>query len=164
MAHLWFQVQNEWVARQLSEDCANVAAFPEGFGDGRLVRAGSNTSPVWALAAAPGTLLHVNGRAVVGGLRVLNDRDLIRTPDGARYFFSSESLAEVKPFPGSDRPVFCGRCRLRIDSGSLAVCCPGCGIWFHQVDDLPCWTYSERCSYCGRDTALDAGFAWTPEN
>ena len=44
-----------------------------------------------------------------------------------------------------------------------AVRCPQCGIWYHQHDQLPCWTYAPACGFCPQSTALDAGFAWTPE-
>lgn len=175
IAHLWLRKQSVWEQRTLA-DCvfsfadlvaADDAAPAAGSGAGadvRMIRAGSDASPVWALVAAPGAHVRINGRVPVAGLRVLNDRDLIRTADGARYYFSSESVAAVEPFPGAERSVYCGRCRMRVDAGSRAVCCPGCGIWYHQADDLPCWTYSDQCSYCGTKTALDAGDAWTPED
>jgi len=78
-------------------------------------------------------------------------------------FFSTELLAGVTPYPGSERPILCARCKAEIATASPAVRCPRCGAWHHQSDELPCWTYAERCSVCDQPTALDAGFAWTPE-
>jgi hypothetical protein len=107
---------------------------------------------------------------VTAGLCVLGDRDEIRMGGELRYF-STETLASVEAFPGAERAVFCGRCRQKIEAGTPAVCCPGCGIWYHQDESanlaeserLPCWTYSEKCAFCGHPTALDTVFAWTPE-
>lgn len=117
---------------------------------------------VWALISSHRSDVRVNGAPVTAGMRVLADRDEIRI-DGEVQYFSTESLAEVVPLPATERTLFCGRCRLKIETGSPAVCCPSCGISFHQSGHLPCWTYSERCAFCSQETSLDAGFAWTPE-
>ena len=94
----------------------------------------------------------------------MRDRDEIRSASGALYYFSTESQVAVVEFPGMEHPVFCGRCRQRLEPGSSCVCCPACSIWFHQGSDLPCWTYSEKCPFCSRATSLDTGFAWIPED
>ncbi len=174
VAYLWQRHGGEWERRTLAADmcladgggAGGSGAQSRGAAQVEIIRlvAGGTASLPWALVASPGAHVQVNGRAPVAGLRVLNDRDLISTVDGARYFFVSESQAGVETFPGAERHVFCGRCRQRLDPGSPAVCCPGCGIWYHQTADLPCWTYSERCVYCSRATALDAGSTWTPED
>jgi len=171
IARLWIRNGSEWEQRPLDDAvfCFSGAGpvAPEAApSDPRvwLVLSDSGVPPSWALVASPDAHVQVNGRAPVAGLRVLNDRDMIRTANGARYVFCSESRAVIEPFRAADRTVFCGRCRQRLDGGSPAVCCPGCGIWYHQGADLPCWTYSEQCVYCHRATAFDAGYSWTPED
>ncbi len=176
MAHLWTQDGSGWIAHTLSGKTYAVAAFAapraaspvspsvEGCpAVAQLVRADCTGSEIWALMSAPGSCIRVAGEAVPAGLRVLRDRDEIRTPNGGRYSFSAESLAAVTPFDSSLRDVFCGRCRQRIAMGTPAVRCPECGIWYDQSAELPCWTYADTCAFCGRSTALDTGFAWSPE-
>jgi hypothetical protein len=126
------------------------------------VQAEAAGSKVWALIASANSDTRVNSRSLPAGLCVLADRDEIRVGGDVQYF-STETLAAAVEFPGADRPVFCGRCRQQIDAGTPAVCCPGCGIWYNQSGELPCFTYSEKCTFCGHPTALDSGFAWTPE-
>jgi hypothetical protein len=130
----------------------------------RLIQADTDGLRVWALVASMDSKVRVNGCAVSAGLRVLADRDEIQTGEAPRFFFSNESPAAVVEFPVSDRAVFCGRCRQQMEVGSPAVCCPGCGVWYNQSADLPCWTYAEKCNFCGAPTALDSGFAWSPED
>jgi hypothetical protein len=130
-------------------------------GAARLVRADSGPR-AWALIAPANSDVRVNGRAAHGGLCFLADRDEIRAGASVRYF-STESLAEVVPFPGAARAVFCGRCRQRIEVGTPSVCCPNCGVWCCQTAEMPCWTYAPTCPYCDYPTDLDAGFAWAPE-
>ena len=175
MAHLWLQSASGWVATQLSGAETWLAAdhiarsSPRGRlpGEGRaalLLRAEGGPAPQWALIVPRGSRVLVNGRPPMAGLFVLRDRDEIRSQAGDLFYFSTETLATIVDFPGGERPVFCGRCRQRLDLGSCAVCCPSCSIWFHQASDLPCWTYSETCGFCGRATALDSGFTWIPED
>ncbi len=173
IAHLWRRKDGDWEQKTLIGDEFFFADWSDSAAavvknvvdhDCGLIRSGSAASPMWALVTAPGARIQVNGRMPVGGLRVVNDRDAIRTADGARYYFLTESLPVIEPFPAADRPVFCGRCRLRLDSGFLAVRCPVCAIWYHQGGDLPCWTYDERCAYCGAQTALDADYQRIPED
>jgi len=179
MAHLWTQSASGWGVRKLcaalcalSESSPRPHAFARHPGDEQpgatgetatwLIGAAAGGSRVWALVASANCGVRVNGRAVLAGLCVLADRDEIRT-SGAHYYFSTETLAAVEEFPTPERPVFCGRCRQQIEVGSPAVCCPGCGVWYNQSADLPCWTYADKCTFCGHSTALDAGFSWTPE-
>jgi len=175
MAHLWMQDVNGWGARRLDAALYDLAAAPIPCAEeapmgsasrkaARLIRADADGVPAWALIASPDSAVRVNSRAVPAGLCVLADRDEIRTGDGIQYFFSTESLATVVSFPGAERPVYCGRCREPIEAGAPAVCCPGCGIWYNQSAEFPCWTYSNKCAFCGHPTALDTGFSWTPED
>lgn len=172
MAHLWIKDATGWQAERLTGNCLDLAAFSmphaeEGTSNPprvQIVRADGGGSQAWALVASPDSRVRVNGRVTLAGICVLCDRDEVRTEAGAQYFFSTELLAEVEPFPAAERPIFCGRCRQLIVTATPSVRCPGanCGIWYHQSGDLPCWTY-DKCMICGHSSALDAGFSWTPE-
>jgi hypothetical protein len=158
MAHLWVQCEDGWQAQRLG-----AALVDFGDSSSRLISAEVSGSSVWALVTPWGSDIRVNGRAVLAGVHVLDDRDEIRTEDGAKRYFSAEMPATIEEFPVPERPVFCGRCRQQIDAGSPAVRCSGCGVWYNQSAELPCWTYSDKCTFCGQPTALDAGFTWSPE-
>ena len=173
MAHLWNQGEGGWGAQRLDGAEFDLAGFvfrhaPVGELSAtpgrvaRLIRAGAAGSNVWALIASRDANVRVNSRVVPAGLCVLADRDEIRL-GGEVQCFSTETLATVEAFSASDRPVFCGRCRQQIEPGAPAVCCPSCGVWYNPSADIPCWTYSDKCTFCGHPTALDSGFAWTPE-
>src|SRR5262249_13722566 len=84
----------------------------------------------WVLLSSSG--IRVNGLPLTLGVRVLADRDEVLLGGTGRVFFSTERLARVEPFPGSERPVFCPRCRQPIDGGCAAVKCPQCGVTHHQ--------------------------------
>ena len=154
MAYLWLEPAGgeagEWSPMVLTDDAVNFDAAAV------LHR----THAGWVVIGAPG--VHVNGAPLDTGIRLLRDRDELRA-GGRRTFFSGESLAEVVLFPGGERSVFCPRCRLEVAPGSPAVRCPGCNVWHHQTDDMPCWTYGDHCTLCEQPTALDVGFRWTPE-
>jgi hypothetical protein len=177
MAHLWLQVSDGWGARRLDAAQYELSSVPIPIAEdapiispsgkaAQLIRTDRSGMPAWALIASPNSGVRVNSRGVPAGLCVLSDRDEIRTGDGIRYYFSAETLATVVPFPGSDRPVYCGRCREPIEVGAPAVRCPGpgCGIWFNESPDLPCWTYTDKCPFCGFPTPLDTGLSWSPED
>jgi hypothetical protein len=120
----------------------------------------------WVVLAAPYADLRVNGVPLADiGMRVLADRDELTLAGVGSAFYSAESLAQVVPFPGGDRPIFCGRCREPIKPGAPAVQCPGkgCGIWYDQSEELPCFCYQPGCAYCGGPTALATGLLWVPE-
>jgi hypothetical protein len=174
MAHLWIKGNSEWEAQKLdgagaalSSKTADAVGAPNSGATRtkqvRIVCADAGGVRAWALIAPPDAQIRVNGRVPVAGICVLADRDEIRTGDGEHYFFSTESLVALEPFPPQGRAVFCGRCRQPIEEGSPAVRCPGCGVWYNQSDSLPCWLYADKCSICGHPTALDTGFTWVPE-
>ncbi|MGD0736454.1 MAG: hypothetical protein ABR976_14970 [Terracidiphilus sp.] len=173
MAHLWNRGEDGWGAQRLDGadfDLGGLQSRQEPKSEPRaananvalLIKADAAGLQAWALIASPDSGVRVNSRVVPAGLCVLADRDEIRVGNDI-HFFSTETLAAVEEFPEAKRAAFCGRCRQQIESGSLAVCCPTCGVWYNQSADLPCWTYSEKCTFCGHPTALDSGFAWTPE-
>lgn len=166
MAHLWTTIEGKWQTQPLGFGTTvslpldePVPAQPAGV---RLVSAKpGSTRGSWWLLAPPGRVL-VNGQPVWLGLRALRDRDEVLVPGSGSVFFSTESLARVEEFPGAPKPVFCPRCRDKIEAGP-AVKCPACGVWHHQLTDRPCWTYSETCALCPQPSALNAGYQWTPE-
>jgi len=172
MAHLWIRDATGWQAEKLTGACFDFASFSTLHTEeamvcrpgALIVRTDGEGSHAWTLVASPGSRARVNGRAPVAGICALSDHDEIRTEAGVQYFYSTELLAEIEPFPEPERPIYCGRCRQPIATGTPAVRCPGasCGIWYHQSADLPCWTY-DKCMICGQSSALDAGFSWTPE-
>lgn len=176
MAHLWLRHDgDDWSAMLLAGHAIDISVHPprilaEAFRLAEDTRAavipvGAEDPPTWVLLVAAGSDVRINGFAPVAGLRVLQDRDEIRATRAGALFFSTETLACVEEFPGSERTVFCGRCRQAMEKGQMAVRCPHsrCGIWYHQTDNLPCWTYAPACGFCPQATALDAGFTWVPE-
>ena len=179
MAHLWFSnVTGQWNARPLVEGAgalvpvgeeldfvpaAGVSSHPAS--PVRLVHlgpAGGRSS--WVLLAGSEASVRINGDRLLLGLRALRDQDEI-SMSNQRWFFSTEPLACVRPFSGSAEPAFCPRCKERLEVGDPAVACPHCHAWHHQSEKLPCWTYHSTCALCQHQlTALDAGFAWTPQS
>ena len=115
------------------------------------------------LLVREGVRVRVNGEPVLGGVRVLDHRDeiLVRTD---RFLFSAQTAPLVIPFaPAPDqRPPVCPICRGPVRAGMQAVACPGCGRWFHQLDDKPCWTYAPTCRFCQHPTPLDEAATWRP--
>lgn len=175
MAHLWMEeAANEWVVVLLERDALALDAVPprrlaangaaEEVGDSAILMPFEQEGTErWALIDG-GERVRINGHPPAAGLRVLEDRDEIRTIAGGTVYFSTETRARVEPLPGADRPLHCPRCKLAIDVGTPAVSCSRCAIWHHQSDRYPCWTYAERCALCKQETDLDAGFRFSPED
>jgi hypothetical protein len=164
MAHLWLrEAAGEWAALPLLGAVDLGARPPRAAVDATeiLLRplAGSRG---WALVARAGARLRVNGEPLLGDLRVLADRDQIRV-GGETLYFTTEDPARVEPFAGAERPLSCPRCRQALAPGTAAVRCPACGVWHHQSEELPCWTYAATCALCPRATDLQAGLQWSPE-
>jgi hypothetical protein len=169
MAHLWFEAApGDWAVTPLPARSVDLRALQR-----RSARPDDEPRPsVWLFhEGTPGQQrwhlvaigrVFVNGVPVLGGLRVLSDRDEIRVAGVETWFFSTEELARVEPMPVAGKPIVCPRCRQRIDTDILAVKCPACSLWHHQSDDLPCWTYAPTCALCPQPTQLDSGFQWTP--
>ncbi len=132
-------------------------------GDAMLLRSDRDGAESWFVLAPSASQLWVNGRQAHLGIRVLSDRDEIRLANGPRFYFSTERLAQVVPFPGADHEILCARCKMPIELGSAAVSCPACSKWCHARPDLPCWSYKESpvCPQCGRPTN-QAEFQWSP--
>jgi len=119
----------------------------------------------WVVVAGLDSQTRVNGIPLSAiGMRVLADRDELSLTDVGSAYYSAEDLAEVVAFAGADRVILCGRCRQKVEPGSPAVKCPGCGTWYHEHSELRCFTYHPTCAFCPQSTALDAGFSWVPED
>ena len=176
MPHLWTKKDDhEWEPQSLAgESCLAVAAGrdvrltpPAGQPAPAEIRIlppdAAGVSPSWTLLAGREASLQVNGQPLQLGLRVLRDRDEISSA-GRRCFFSTEELARIVPFPGLSQPAYCPRCKQKVEPGEPAIACPHCRAWHHQSEKFPCWTYGANCALCQlQSTALDAGYAWTPE-
>ncbi len=173
MAHVWIlNSSKEWTPHPLVGDAAVLVGGAFRRADDTpsvveaqarvLLRRLADPPNSWALLTSH-PRIRVNGAPVPLGLVVLDDRDELRLPELTAWF-STETQAQVEPFPESATRGFCPRCQQAIAPGSPAVRCPGCGLWHHASDDLPCWTYAPACSACAQETALDAGFRWTPED
>ena len=115
----------------------------------------------WALLVGRGQRVLLNGQPLDLDLALLRHQDDLRVNGSPPLYFSSERLASVEPCPRLDLPR-CPRCAQSIACGDPAVCCPGCGVFHHQLADLPCWTYAARCARCEVPSDLDAELRWTP--
>jgi hypothetical protein len=131
-----------------------------------MIRSSSLTGSnrvVWCLyCSTPGTV-RVSSVPVLTTLSVLRHRDLVTMPGGSHFYFSTESLPQVVPFPGSSQEAVCPRDHQPIQENTPAVQCPRCHTWYHQTDDCPCYTYAETCASCKGHTTLEAAFEWVPE-
>jgi hypothetical protein len=146
-----------WVAAPLPSDEIHLAT-----GDGAAIhRSSGSEGERWVLIGS--ATVSVNALPLLVGLHVLRDRDEIRLGE-MRVFFSTETLAAVAACPAAPEPLKCPRCTQTIDTGAPAVRCPQCGVWHHQSERLPCWTYVDTCQLCDQTTALDGTYRWTPED
>jgi hypothetical protein len=172
MAHLWVRNENaEWAVVPLDADAFDLSVSPPRAtplehvskgGDSRVFLLRLREAREWILLSSSQDRVRVNGLKVASGIRVLSDRDEIRVEGVDTFFFSTERLAVIEPFPGAERAVFCPRCKQGFQEGALAVQCPQCKVWHHQSEELPCWTYSPTCALDDQPTDLDADYRWTP--
>lgn len=124
---------------------------------------GSGGQERWLLFASGQTRVSVNGVNLELAMRAMRDKDELHVGESI-MFFSTEQLARVAPFPGIGKPAKCPRCKLEILPGTPAVRCPSCGVWHHQSEDTPCWTYAEKCAaFCEQPTTLKGSLQWVPE-
>jgi hypothetical protein len=175
MAHLWMPDEGgDWNVLSLNGADVDLTALlsgekprPENGAEAApralLLREPSAGSSGWLLVTTKGCRARVSGMSVATGIRRLSDRDEILLHGLGRCYFSTETLARIEPLSEEAATGCCPRCKQGMTVGQPAVRCPGCGVWHHQSNELPCWTYAERCAICGGSTALDAGFSWTPE-
>ena len=173
MAHLWVRdVSGEWAVLPLVADAFSLDASPPRLAGGSegcaapgivLTRAGVAGAETWVLLSVRAGGVRVNGVPLTLGVRVVADRDEIWVDGAGTFYFSAETLARVAPLPGTERTLYCPRCKLGVEAGSPAVRCPQCGVWYHGSEELPCWGYAETCALCPQPTDAGAGFRWTPE-
>lgn len=177
MAHIWIPNQAQtWAAIELDTAAVvltpnppHVATEPLPPAAGPrvwLVQVPGQGDETWVLLSEDSASVAVNGAGVTTGIRVLADRDEIRSPYFGRLFFASERLARIEPFPGSAQTACCPRCRQPLEQGAPSVKCPAarCGIWHHQgPPPLDCWTRRHHCALCAQPTELDRGYGWSPE-
>jgi hypothetical protein len=176
MAHLWIQGGGEWRVVPLGSGIwtfngASLEPRSEGEADDE---AGAAVIASFELRGQTRHLVcvprhegyvSVNGATPAGGARVLRDRDEILVGESVRAYYSTERRPVIESFPGfADRQAICPRCKEAIAPGTAAVECPGagCGLWYHQTDDRPCWSYDGLCIPCGQPTPFEADFKWTP--
>lgn len=132
-------------------------------GSALLLRSRRGAEEIWLVMSTSPRGVRLNGAPLSTGIRVLADRDELQLDGRGRFFFSTERLVRIETYGAGERPVVCPRCKLPIEVGTLAVCCPQCAVWHHQSVDSPCWIYSEHCALCPQPTPLDCGYRWTPE-
>ena len=168
MAHFWIYEQlTGWAILPLeskvllSPDPAQPVRAPDWSGPALGSVHPGTGSGEWTLLCRD--FVRVNGEEVALGIRVLADRDEIVTPAG-RFFFSTETLATVVAFPGTERPCMCPRCKREISVGALGICCPTCSTWYHEnSDDGLCYSYGP-CLVDQLDPANAASFRFDPND
>jgi uncharacterized C2H2 Zn-finger protein len=183
MAHVWSLIEvdrdgdakSEWRAETLAADLIDLGsgapvacaqdACKKSPSPALLVRDRDTAADAWALLADDH--VYLNGTRLFAGLAVLRDRDelQVRTAEGkrVRLFFSTERVAAIEPFAGSEQAMRCPRCRNPIEQGEPVVRCPSCNVIHHQAETRPCWTYARTCALCDATTTLDGSYRWTPE-
>jgi hypothetical protein len=165
MALLWRRDASGWTPTALPSPACGLGCGDDSTAPTLLRADAGSPDATWLLLTPPTAPVAVNGHPSHAGLVALRDRDEIRLADGTRLFFSTQEIATVEPFTATSTNLRCPRCRRPFVATDLIVRCPGpgCGVIHHQTDDLPCWTYTDRCAVCPRSTALDAEQRWTPE-
>lgn len=188
MAHLWIRWQEDgdgeqgpghtdWAIARLPEDARAFVLTDDprqpvrirGKGSNgsvvaELIRFGDRLNETWVLQSPARELIQVNGFPLVGGIRVLQDKEEILTRASGRIYFSTQRTPTIEPFPGREEATSCPRCKGTIAEGEPSVMCPACFTWHHEGTDRPCWSYTEKCALCDQLTRLDTGVSWTPEN
>lgn len=175
MAHLWVKNNaDEWAVLPLEADAfvlttnppspvRNLSGTSESVSKVVLLRQLRAEEISWVLVSGRERDVRLNGVQLVLGVQRVADRDEINIEGIGTLYFSTESLARIEPFPGAEQSLYCPRCKQLVESGNSAVKCPQCRTWYHQSEELPCWSYSETCALCPQPTDLKAGFRWTPE-
>ena len=174
MPHLFVKDDGSWAVIPLQGQAFRLNPRPyqalsgkeldhnAGSGSGVFVRRIEAEIEQWMLLSGIEQEVHVNGRRLNEGLRLLADRDEIRVASSGTYFYSTETLPSVQTFPGPDSA--CMRCSGELRSGQPAFRCPHCTVWHHEEPGRACWSDIDACANCRRSTAMNAGFHWSPED
>ena len=177
MARLWYQEsEGAWTSTLLEQDAYAIGETPprpvslspttaqlptEGV---LIVRRDRRDDAPWVLFTGALHQVRIGGFRVIGGLRALRDRDAIQVDGNPTVFVTFKEPATVVPYPTGATPVRCPRCTKMIEPDDPAVRCPGCEIWYHQIDEKrPCWTYGPTCRECDESTRLGDQESWSPE-
>lgn len=106
--------------------------------------------------------IKVNGYPM-SGLKVLDDKDEVSLGPAPRVFYYSEESPprKIKFEEASEKPLFCVRCKDRIEAGEEIVVCPKCRLYYHETEGRGCWMYDAACAGCRRPTGID--YTWRPE-
>lgn len=175
MAHFWLEREGDWGVVALGgerlEFTGDVETPLRRGGENRpvgqpglVMEAAGAECDTWVMMTNENVSdIHINGVELLTGMRVLRDRDEIRVGSGLPMFFSTERLPRVEEFPAVPKKVRCRRCMQFIEQGTPAVRCPKCGVWHHESEELPGWTYDTHCANCDQPTDLEGGYHWTPE-
>ncbi|HEX8000754.1 MAG TPA: PHD finger domain-containing protein [Pyrinomonadaceae bacterium] len=173
MAHLWLKNESDqWAVMPLEADGFVLTTNPPRPFRNRTEESASSVlllcerregESTWVLICGREREVRVNGVSLLLGVRVVAHRDEISVDGTRKLYFSTESLARIETFTGASLALYCPRCKQSVEREASAVRCPQCRVWYHQSEDLPCWSYAETCALCPQPTALDAGFQWTPE-
>lgn len=177
MASFWIQTttnKDSWAKSVMQGEIVELTGAPP---EPTAVAAGTalrSTVPVvrrclvsgtesWILIVPAGMSIYVNGNAVKTHARLLRDRDAIWWCGISTLYFSTEREVWPELFPGHDLPVYCPRCKQELAKNQLAVECPACGLFHHEdpTAKLECWSYTDVCAGCDRQTGLDA-VSWSP--
>ena len=175
MAYLWFRDDDcQWSVLSLATQSLDIESSPpktfttEGSNsakEGCTIVAptdGDGQEGSWAVVWGRSKKIKVNGLRMATGIRALSHGDEIKVGDNVPIYFSTEVLARIETFEGSEEPLVCPRCKQVIEPGSAVVRCPGCSVLHHEAGDLNCWSFAPKCSMCDNPTGIDEGFQWVP--
>ncbi len=175
MAQLWFKPTNEDLTMlPLSNHPVRLSVFPP-----QPETAESRPGEVllenlphpqtqedrWLLITGETAAVWVDGTPQNLGIYHLADGQEILVKGAGVVVLTTEKPPVKTKLPDSETDVICPRCKTEIEPGSDAVICPSCGIWHHEMDELPCWTYehSTHCAMCAQVTDLESGLQRIPE-
>ena len=186
--HVWFRWQqdgdgdqvsgrSDWAIARLPEDARAFVLTDDprqpirirgkasnGSVVAELFRFGDRMQETWVLQSTERERIQVNGFPLIGGIRVLQDKEEIFAREFGRIYFSVERTAKIEPFSGREEATSCPRCKGTIAEGEPSVMCPSCRTWHHEGTDRPCWSYTETCALCDRLTRIDGRYSWTPRS
>jgi hypothetical protein len=97
-------------------------------------------------------------------LQVLQNRDELNVHQQKLYFMIEQPAVIVSFEPeNQDAPIFCPRCKDKIEAKTEVIQCPVCHLWFHESEKekRKCWSYDAKC-ICGHSTTTEMSWKPTP--